>query len=212
MSNKLPLLLFDAVGAELKPFGFKAMKSKKRFVRRVENRIEVFGLPVVHYTPTYYARPWAGVRFDEVEEIFHQTSGFERAFQSDTHTVGIDFWRIWGTEGYDIPLQEDADVTAVVSRLLTIFQEKALPYYEQFHDLPSVDAALNDQPNEPSVHCGMPSNRCSKGIIVAKLTGRANYDELVSIYRSTLKLDNNGYYLPAIELLLGKIKAAMWVC
>jgi hypothetical protein len=52
----------------------------------------------------------------------------------------------------------------------------------------------------------MPSNRCSRGVIVAKLTGRKNYGELVSVYRSILKADNNGFYLPAFESLLEKLE------
>lgn len=206
MSSKLPSLLLDAVGAELNLFGFKLMKGKKRLMRRSHGRTEVFGLPVVDYAPTYYVRPWAGIRFDEIENLFHQTSGFEPAYQSDTHTIGVDFWRIYGTDGYDIPFREEADVTTVASQLLTIFREKAQPYFEQFSTVAAVDVALNDQPNEPCIHGGMPSNRCSRGVIVAKLTGRKNYDELVSIYRSILIKDNNGFYLPAFESLLDRLE------
>jgi hypothetical protein len=207
MSNKLPSLLLDAVGAALKPFGFKLMKGKKRLVRRSENRTEVFGLPVVEYAPTYYVRPWVGVRFDEVENLFHQTSGFEPEYQQDTTTVGTSLWDVYGADGYDIPFKDEADVATVASQLLTIFREKALPYYEQFRTLTAVDAALNDQPNGPCIYRpGLPTARCSAGVIVAKLTGRKNYGELVSVYRSILKTDNNGFYLPAFESLLEKLE------
>jgi hypothetical protein len=150
----------------------------------------------------YRICPSVGVRFEVVEKVFHKTSGFEPEYQNDTPTVGIDLWSVYGKDGYQIPLKQDSDVGTVTSRLLTIFDEKAEPYFSQFGTLAAVDSALNDQPKERCVHGGLPWRRCSTGAIVAKLTGRGNYDELVSIYHEIVRMDAGGYYLPRFEALL----------
>jgi hypothetical protein len=194
MSNKkLPAILFETVAAELKLLGFKLLKGKKRFVRLVDNRREDFWLVILDDRPGYRICPAVSVRFGEVETIYHRTSGFEPEYQKDTSTVGIDLWAVYGKQGFQLALNNEADVPGLVAQLLTIFREKALPYFSQFSTLAAVDAALNDQPTEKCVYAqALPIARCSTGLIVAKLTGRKNYDELVRIYHSVVEKDGHG--------------------
>jgi len=206
MSKDLVAFVLNAIAAELKPFGFKALKGKRRFMTSSEKRTEVLQLAVLNDRPGYRICPSVCVRFDEVEDIFHRTSGWEPEYQKDTPTVGVDLWRVHGKEGYQIPLRGAEEVEAVVSRLSTIFRENALPYYAQFCSLAAVDAALNDQPTQPCIHRGLPWLRCSTGAIVAKLTGRKNYDELISIYHTFLYVDNYGRHLPSFEALLSDLQ------
>jgi hypothetical protein len=96
-------------------------------------------------------------------------------------------------------------VERVTSQILTIFREKAQPYYSQFSTLGAVDSAINDQPSDNCIHRVMPWLRCSTGAIVAKLVGRTNYEQLMSFFPDILRNDSNGYYLPRFELLLSDL-------
>jgi hypothetical protein len=126
-------------------------------------------------------------------------------YQKDTPTLGIDLWSVFGKDGFQIPLKEEASMGAVTTQIFSIFREKAQPFFTQFSTLAAVDSVINDQPSENCVHRVMPWLRCSTGVIVAKLVGRENYDHLVSIYRAIVRNDSNGYYLPRFELLLSDI-------
>jgi hypothetical protein len=202
LSKKLPELVLEDTKTELKPHGFKLLKAKKRFVRITDGRTETFILVILVDKVGYRVCPCVGVRFERVEEIFHRTSGFEPKYQKDTSTVGIDMFAVYGKAGFQLPLKDEADVEMVTSRLGVIFREKAMSYFAQFSTLSDVDMSLNDRPKEDCIHAILPWLRCSKGAIVAKLTNRTNYKQLIAIYRELVRKDANGYYLPQFEALL----------
>jgi hypothetical protein len=206
MNKELIGSLFVSIHAELKPFGFKLAKSKQRLLRFSEKRMEILQFAVLDDETSYRICPSVGVRFDDVEEIFHRTSGFEPEYQNDTATVGVNLWGDNGGNDYQIPLRGAEEVDAVVSQVSTIFRENALPYFAQFCSLVAVDSAVNDQPTLPCIHRSLPCLRCSTGAIVAKLTGRKNYDELISIYHAVMRVDSNGFYLPDFEALLSDLE------
>jgi hypothetical protein len=210
MSKQLPSLVLEALEPSLAPLGFKLAKGKKWFVRRSPGRTETFQVVVLNDKQGFRVSPSVGVRFDDVEDIFHRTSGYEPEYQKDTATVGVDLWRVHGKEGFQIPLSTESDVPAVASRLLTIFRAQAEPFFARFNSLSAVDAALNERPTEPSTVKVLPWLRASTGAIAARLTGREDYDQLVATYRSVLQNDSKGFYLPRFEALLSdlaKVKA-----
>jgi hypothetical protein len=216
--SELSMVLVKAVEAELKPLGFKLAKGKKprarrapssisaAFVRAVDKRkrIEKYHLMVINEWPGYRICPSVSVRFEEVEGIFHRTSGYDSEQQEDSSTVGIDLWRVFGRNEYQIPLKDEADLATATSRVLAIFHEKAEPYFTQFSTLATVDSAINDQPGDDCVHRDALWVRCSTGLIVAKLVGRKNYDQLVSIYLDMVRSKSN-FCLARFELLLSDL-------
>lgn len=171
-------------------------------MRTEGNRTDKFQLVILDDKSGCRIRPSVCVRFSNVESIFHRTSGFEPEYQRDTPTVGLDLWRVFGKEGFELPLKDDSDVPQVLSQLKAIFSDKAVPYFSQFASMRAVDSAINEVPNEPCVHRVMPWLRASTGAIVAKLVRRKNYDDLICAYREMLRGDSNGYYLPRFESLL----------
>jgi hypothetical protein len=207
VAKRLPMLVLEALEAQLKPSGFKLVKSGQRLTQVSGNRTNILLFAVLDDRGSYRISPSVCIRFEQVENIYHRTSGFEPEYQKGTHTLGIDLPELYGKGGYELPLNDETIVDVTVWRLMTIFRKKAEPYYKQFSTLFAVDAAFNDEPLKPCVHAGMPSHRCSVGAIVAKLTGRKNYDELVSIYHGILEKDNGGFYLPAFEALLNDLKS-----
>lgn len=208
MKSNLLTMLLESVGAGLKPFGFKLVKSKKRYLRKVDGRTELFQLSVLDGDPGYRILPSVGVRFEEVETIFHRTSGFEPEYQKDTPTIGIDVGRVYGKEGNEFRLQDASDLPGVVSGLTSKFRDVAQPYFMSYGDLGAVDAAVNDAPQTACIHRAVPWLRCSTGLIVAKLVGRKNYDALASIYRGMLQHDSKGFYLPQFEALIRDLEAS----
>jgi hypothetical protein len=95
-------------------------------------------------------------------------------------------------------------LATATARIMAIFREKAVPYFAQFNSLAAVDSAINDQPSADCVDRDTTLLRCSTGLIVAKLVGRDNYDELVSIYREVVR-SKASHFLPQLELLLGDL-------
>jgi hypothetical protein len=222
----LPSALLEAVEAALQPRGFTLALNKKKpsgpqyhkhhrsmsvsaaFVRATDKqRTERYHLMLNHEMlkgPGYRVSPSVGVRFEEVEKIFHRTSGYDRPNQKASATVGIDLWRVFGREQYQVTLSDEAGLAAAVARIVAIFHEKAEPYFTQFSTLAAVDAAVNDHPGDDCVHRDMAWLRCSTGVVVARLVGRQDYDQLVSIYQETVR-KKSPQLLPRFESLLSDL-------
>jgi hypothetical protein len=218
----LPRVLLEAVEAELQPRGYKLALNKKMpsgpqyhkyhrsrsisaaFVRATDKqRTERYHL-MLNFETGYRVSPSVGVRFEEVEKIFHRTSGFDRASQKESPTVGIDLWRVFGREQYQVTLSDESGLAAAAARIVAIFHEKAEPYFAQFSTLAAVDSAVNDHPGDDCVHRDMAWLRCSTGVIVARLVGRPNYDQLVPLYQEAVR-KGSPHLLPKFESLLNDL-------
>jgi hypothetical protein len=99
-------------------------------------------------------------------------------------------------------------VESVAKRILGVFHEFALPYFDRLGSIQSIDAELNNKPTERTHHRALAFFRCSTGIIAAKFVGRPNYDELATRYKDVMTRDNNGFYLKRFEELLTLLKTA----
>lgn len=148
--------------------------------------------------------PQVGMRHEAVERIFHLTSGFERKYQAGTPTLGSDVWRLLGEESYIILSSVD-DLPGAIASVLAIFEQYALPYYERFSDLHAVNQVLNENPDTDCPHRIVDYLRAATGVIVAKLTGTAEYDRLVRTYRKQMEGYASGFYLPRYEALVASL-------
>lgn len=164
-----------------------------------------------HWQPRFIAGPMSaevepnlGLRSEVVERLFHATSTFPPNLQSGTSTIGSSLANLEGVglRTYVYPVATNGDVPLVADKLLGLFDEKAPPYFEKFGSLEAIDHLLNDHPDEHTPHCPYGLARETRGLIVAKLVGRANYGELEAYYRSRIMKINSGFYAPQFEALV----------
>ncbi len=202
--------LFEALKPILEQEGFKFVASRREFVRRSCDRSERFHITVLNDRPGHRLRPSASVRFENVERIFHRTSGFAPKYQSATPTVGVDFDNLYGMSEFQVRILNESDLAAAVERVVAIFREYAVPYFARFPDIEAVDAVINEHPHNNCADRGGPTVfRYSIGMIVAKLVGRKHFDELAEIYYKSAQNDNAGFYLPQFKSLLKDLKGDM---
>jgi hypothetical protein len=208
MKSELKSALFTSLRSDMAKNGFSLKAANGRFVRRRGEITEMFQLVCLDAKPGYRIQPNVGIRIEQVENIFHQISGFESKFQKDTPTIGssVGIYLTGDSRACEFLLESQSEVAVVAERIIGIFQEFALPYFERLGSIQSIDAELNDKPAERTHHRALAFFRCSTGIIVAKLAGRPNYDELASLYADVMTRDNNGFYFKRFEELLTLLK------
>ena len=150
-----------------------------------------------------------GLRFETVEEIFHRTSGWDPKFQKDTNTVGTQVGVLIDGKGTSCRflLESESEIASVTEKVVGVFRKFALPYFAQFGSLAAIDTELNDHPAERSVNTSLAWFRCSRGLIVAKLTGRPDYEQLATFYLNVMTRDNKGFYLKRFEALVESLKS-----
>jgi len=201
--TQLKIALFESLRRELAGDGFELNALRDKFVRRHDAISDSFQLACKDAKPGYRIQPNVGVRIDRVEEIFHRTSGFDRGFQDNTSTMGAPVGALVGANARDCEflLESESEVPDVTGKLVKVFRDIALPYYEKWKSLKAVDADLNADPTRRTPHRGLAWFRCSTGLIVAKLVGRPDYESLADIYTEIMTKDNKGFYLKRFQAL-----------
>src|SRR5690606_21272559 len=75
-----------------------------------------------------------------------------------------------------------------------------------YSSLEAMDHLLNDRPSETMAHCRYGLPRESRGLIVAKLVGRPDYDVLKDYYRSRIAKISGGFYVTQFEALIALLE------
>jgi hypothetical protein len=207
--EQLKTAMFESLVAPLRGHGFTLRASRDQFVRRHDDVTDIFQLTCLDGKPGLRVQPGVAVRFDLVEEIFHRTSGFEVKHQKDTPTIGSKVGNILSGSNRtcEFQIESRAHLQRATEGVLSVFLEFALPYFEKYSSLQAVDAELNTRPTERTPNRIAPWLRCATGVIVAKLTGRTDYDELVRVYTDVMKHSDRGFYLARFQALVESLKS-----
>lgn len=204
--TQLRRAIFESIAAPLKRDGFELKVSKNTFIRKQDDGLDIFMLVCRDGKPGLRVQPEMGRRIHHVEQIFHKTSGFEPKFQKDTPTVGGAVGEIVYNHGRDCEflVELESEVSSTSEQILKIFYTFALPYFEKYKSLTAIDAELNDKPTERTPNRAATWLRCATGVIVAKLTGRPDYEQLAKIYTDVMRRVGGGFYL---ERFLALVKS-----
>jgi hypothetical protein len=202
-TTPLKIALFESVRKRVLADGFELNAEGDNFVRRHDGITDIFQLTCLDAKPGYRVQPGMAVRVDQIEDIFHQTSGFEFKYQKGTPTMGTRVGSLLGgsPRACEFLLESEAEITAVTEKLMSAFREFVLPYFDHWGSLTAIDAELNDKPAERTPHRALAWFRCSTGIIVAKLVGRPDYERLAAFYTDVMTRDNKGFYFKRFEAL-----------
>lgn len=183
-------------------------KRRCRFLINVDGLGFGYQIVFVERPKLLKAHASLGVRFDAVERIFHRTSGIPEANWNDSTTIGQDMRTLHGQfdDSYEFEISDDTTAQRAALRLIQDFEGEGQDFFSKYSTLPSVDAALNDNPMQKTTLRVLSWYRCSTGIIVAKLVGNSRYSKLVEIYSETLRRESNGFYLPRFEELVADLE------
>ncbi|MGO8689606.1 MAG: hypothetical protein ACLQLG_08220 [Thermoguttaceae bacterium] len=208
MGKGLKTALFTSLHPELAKHGFALKATKDRFVRRHGDVTDFFQLVCLNAKPGYRIQPNTGVRIERVEELFHQSSGFDPKHRKHTATMGNSVGILLNgrSRTCEFLLESESEVGPVAEKIMDVFREFALPYFERWGSLKAIDVELNDTPTKPTPHRGLAWFRCSTGIIVARLLGRPDYEQLVAFYTDVMARDNKGFYLGPFQALLKSLE------
>jgi hypothetical protein len=199
--------------AELKPRmverGYKLRLANDLFWRTENDFIYHWQTRCLSGSQGVEIEPAIGIRSETIERIFHQTSTFAPQYHSGTSTIGASLVNLEGVglREYRCPITTDDDVLPVVERLMVLFETKAIPYFERYRSLEAIDHLLNDQLDERVPGCSFGLPRETRGLIVAKLVDRPNYQELVEFYRSRIVKVSSGFHVPQFEALVVSLEA-----
>lgn len=204
-TRALKAALLEELRRPCEAAGFRYVRTKERFVRETPAARQAFAFDFAIYNWLDVA-PGLSLRLQEVEAIFHRTSGFEKKYQAETATLSATLRSLAGDETtYSYRIASAADVTGVATRVEDDFQGIVLPYFAENASLSRVDELLNSDPEAPCRHNLNEYHRCAYGLIVGHLCHRKDYSRLVEVYRRKMATTNNGFFLPRLDALVNDL-------
>ena len=186
--------------------GFPLVKSKQWFQRKQPGLKQIYGVEFLLYVE-YSVRPWISMRIDEVEKIFHRTSGIEKKYQGSSATLGIWLWQLIGKrsgdyEQFRYDLGHVDQVPVIAFWIESAFVTEAAPWFGEHSTVAVVDSVINKDPDKFGVYHFFPWSQYAHGLIAARLNQRPDYDELAATYSKAMKRISKGFYSDRFEALV----------
>lgn len=194
--------IFNGVEKDFSDEGFKLIKSKDRFdlLSKKDGCRFIYSFLFHGRTSEIAIENFILIEHLETEKLYKVATD-----QKMSETIGNELGKIVRNpsgkmkdhSSQDIIIRSERDIEAANEDIRNYFKDVAIPYYQKNGNLKRIDEILNDNPTKVSVHANTQSFRCMKGLIVAKLIGRENFDELLFEYdkkmRTMSDLSKNRY-------------------
>ncbi len=183
-----------SLNEKLKVYGFKFKKFGDSFLQDTELGWNMLSIVFLTSSTGWNIRPGLLIRFNLVENLFHQISSFEEKYQKGTPTLGTSI------EGLNIngpasrfELTEETQIDMVADKLFELFKSVGIPFFDQYKDFHTVERAINQDTNE--THLTGPIFKGTKGLILAKILDHKDFKTLEEKYLYYYKNFSNGFYL-----------------
>ncbi|TDN40381.1 hypothetical protein E4631_11440 [Hymenobacter sp. UV11] len=198
--------LLDLLASELSPSGFVLNKAQAGFTNRLKDGWKKFHLIFLVRSEGWEINPGVLVRKNVVEDLYHKASYFEAKYHKTTPTIGIALENL-NNDGnsYRLTLTSERDVLPCYHRLLYLFNNVAIPFFEKYSSLEELDKEVNIETRK-SIFSGL-NYEGNLGIILAKLVNNPHYHKLEEKYRNYYQQFSNGFYLPEYEGIVEVLKS-----
>ncbi|MEO6131055.1 MAG: hypothetical protein ABIQ02_04355 [Saprospiraceae bacterium] len=193
--------LLKMLETKLKKFGFRLNKSLSEFTKNNSSGWQKYQIIFLLTDGGWQVHPAIFIRFNLVEDLFHKISGFEKKYCKGTPTIGIS---IENYNSNEIPsrfdVTEESQINEISDKLFILFENIALPFYEKYNTLETINQAMNNIPNDVSLTG--PIFKGTKSLIVAKLLNDPHYYQLKNRYLEYYRDFSKGFYLPEYTALV----------
>ena len=145
------------------------------------------------------------IRIDQVEDLYHKASFFEPKYHKTTPTIGISL-EAYLNDGQEhrLALHREEDLPACARQLLALFELTVEPFFQRYARLEELEKEVNVA-HRKSIFSGPKFEGCV-GLILAKLVGNPDYEQLKGRYYKYYEWFAGGFYLPEYEGVIAQLE------
>lgn len=199
--------LVDELARLVRERGFEWMPRLGQFRKRTYRGFSNLLLSFSNYADGVMVEGHCGIRIDAVEDTVYQyTNGF-REFQPNSHTLITSTGRLEGelTRRRLVESREDAVETAL--EIFATVDEKGEGFWQRFSEFEALDELFNYPDGETAQLVPNLSYACLRGLVVAQLLHRPNFEALVDEHRARLdQLPTNPVVRSGYESLVAALR------
>lgn len=176
---KLLQPLFQSQGYELIP-------AKKQFRKRTGNGYRSVIFSISGKTDEQILDIHFGLRFDIIENLVQQFLDGTSQEEKDSNTVVVSLHRLKRPPLQQFIISDASGLHEACKEISEFMLDKGFRFLQTFDKLRKVDAKINRKPQAPSPYMHNQIQRCFKGIVIARLLQRNDFEMLTTIYRNYL--------------------------
>ncbi len=127
-----------------------------------------------------------GVRLDIVEDLVNQFTQHLVDFQPDTNTLLTSMGRLLDKPFMRFKIKNESDVQQVAQNFMQFMEQQGFKSLNSFSKLPYLEQLTNQNPEQAHPYYYNNYHRCLKGLTLARLNQRIDFETLAKIYQQQL--------------------------
>jgi len=218
--NKIEFLkkVMSVMEPEMARLGFKKSFSRQMFIQdKDQDFIVAYSLGVINDFNMIKRKagvtiePYIYIHNKPIEKIYARITTREIEYILDNITIGNKLADLLANpsgkymvrnQSLNLFLYSENDINEIAQKLMGYFQEDVLPYFEKYATWKGLDDVFNNNLSYNTVHCLIEPERSIRGLILAKLIGRKDLNELIILHREKIRSSINENYLIELNRLL----------
>lgn len=180
----------------LKPLGYKSVNDPQgcEFINPNQIGSCKIGYGVANYGDEFNTGVYISVHIkkmgklicDLFDEIYIENAGGVISSGTSTYFNDINY-------RYKIKNEEDVKAWGEIVRMF--YTEYAVPFFEKYNSIDTIDKLLNENPNEKVIYCDDLGWRIISGLCAARLNENPKYNELRDYYKGEVEGKFKGHFM-----------------
>lgn len=166
--------------------GYELQPHKKQFSMQTRNGFRSAMISINGSRSEQAIDLTLGIRLDLVEDLVGQFMEGLYSFSKESPTLIASYGRLTSKPTRRFLVQEEGDLNEVSQRIEQFMLGKGFRFLERFDTLKRLDKVINRKPEQPCPFLYNQVSRCFKGITIAKMMHRTDFNQLVKIYLNYL--------------------------
>ena len=205
--NTFKSVVVDELTRLYRARGFEWLPNLDQLRKRTHRGFSNILLSFSNYSDGVMVEGHCGLRIDAVEDtVYRYTNGF-REFQSNSHTIITSTGRLEGGPSRRRLVSSQRDAIDTAQEIFATLDQKGEAFWQRYSELHALDDLFNFPDGHSFQLISNLSYACLRGLVVAKLLARPNFEELVHEHRERLgNLPTNPVVLEGYEALVAALR------
>ncbi|MEO0896269.1 MAG: hypothetical protein AAFY71_07725 [Bacteroidota bacterium] len=195
--------MLDALSHFMEKEGYELLEAKKQFRKEDETGFQNVILSVSPYDDLVMIEFHFGIRIHAVEDMVGSFTRSLKGWRPDAHTIIISQGKLLDKAYWRFEAKSIRDLDEIVLAFQQMWSGKISLFLNQYFRLEGIHELLNLDPKSPSKYLPNQGHRYLRGLVVARLLQKENFEELVKIYSHQMaELPQGEILKPGMEKLV----------
>lgn len=166
---------------------YEKLPGKNQFRQKSPHGFRNVHLSLNGDTEGYFIHIQLGTRIEKVERVVEQFMEGSEEQANEKQTAVASLSRFYQQQrGKLYLLADESKLQHICHQIADFIQKKGFCFLESLSKLPRIDPLINRRPDLPSPYMYNQIHRCFKGITMASILHRTDFEKLVSTYQNSL--------------------------